>query len=77
VLVALRRPATLRASVRFAAALCEISGGFLIFRCLVGNHTQRSAFSSWLRGPSHPAAPHPNAKVTAAANFLSVVGHED
>jgi hypothetical protein len=41
----------------------------LILRCLVGNHTQRSAFSSWLRGPSHPPAPDPNAKVTAAANF--------
>jgi hypothetical protein len=31
VLVALRRPGTLRASVPFAAALCEISGDFLIF----------------------------------------------
>jgi hypothetical protein len=30
-----------------------------------------------LRGPSHPPAPDPNAKVTAAANFLLVVGHED
>ena len=78
-LVALKAASTLRASVRFAAALCEISGSFFLFvpPLCVGNHTQRSAFSSWLRGPSHPPAPDPNAKVTAAANFLLVVGHED
>jgi drug/metabolite transporter superfamily protein YnfA len=34
---------TLRASVRFAAALCEIGGSFLIFTPIlcVRNHTQR------------------------------------
>ena len=60
---------TPRASVRFAAALCEISGDFLIFplALCVGNHTQRSAFSSsWLRGLRTPQPLTLNAKVTAA-----------
>jgi len=53
---------TLRASVRFAAALCEISGSilaFLVFSSCVGNDTQRSAFKVWLRGPTPiPLSPY-------------------
>jgi hypothetical protein len=46
---------TLRASVRFAAALCEFSGSFLIFpsALCVGNHTQRSMFKDLAPWPPH------------------------
>ena len=60
---------TTTASVRFAAALCEISGSFLIFR-LVGNVTQRSAFRTCSVAPTTPIPPQPHVLgVTAATTF--------
>jgi len=70
-----RRSTPQRGSVQFAAILCEISGSFLIFPSAWcdRNHTQRSAFSIWLRGLDIPSAPTPR-EVTAAPLGSS---HED
>ena len=53
---------TVRASVQFAAALCEISGSFLIFtptRRASGTARDGSAFSVWLPWPQAPRPSSP------------------
>ena len=67
----------MRASVRFAAALCEISGSFLIFPSFRASGTTlndlRLALGSVASHPI-PSAPQPPSpcEVTAAANFLAM-----
>ena len=64
----------MRASVRFAAALCEISGSFLIFPSFRASGTTlndlRLALGSVASHPI-PSAPSP-CEVTVAANFLAM-----
>jgi Winged helix-turn helix len=51
-----RKKPVLKNRVALKPTLCEISGSFLIFpsALYVRNHTQRSAFNTWLRGLDTP-----------------------
>src|SRR5215472_13130341 len=80
----LRTPSTLRASVRFAAALCEIGGSFLIFasRCASGTTVNDLRLSLGSVAPDPPSPlTAPMLGVTAATKIAMKIarftGHHE